>query len=520
MKSFNEHLKSVSTNNIFYKKRQPVLRASAIFPCLINKSLDTKILFMGYWMLKKKIKSVTLFYKLRDQNGKLLLKKKKKITQTKSYFLSIKKLIPKKKITDNFVGSIELEFLSKKDLTYPFPACVINFDYKNGSSFVHTTGRTYNNMIDLKENSKIKVPESGFDIIPNLNFYPFLSFVNGPKKLKNQFLKIKVINFKNEYFIKNINLGTLRPFETKFIKFLNKNEKYFLMNKKGTAIIEHNLSNFYPRLLVGNCKIDHSEFSITHSYYDSKNIKEYFINKDKKEFFDSILTVPVFKDNYTTEICFYPIYCKMNFNINLEVFDPNGNRVLKKNNIYNMKKNSLKYININSQLKKINLNKFKKKYFIAKLSFSGEKKIPSRLKFGLNISSKKNSSTLSSNVCFNAQIANKNNLFKKTRFCWTPIINKNNSKFIIYNTSFVKKGFKKACIQMNFWREKDQKSISKQLILNDNGSYLFNLNNDKIIKKFLCGSSGWVTFKSDNPFINGYYLEVSKQGNIGADHFF
>ena len=73
---------------------------------------------------------------------------------------------------------------------------------------------------------------------------------------------------------------------------------------------------------------------------------------------------------------------------------------------------------------------------------------------------------------------------------------------------------------MNVWREHDKKNISKNLILNDNGSYFFDLNKNKKIKSFLKNRSGWVTFKSDNPFIQGYYLESSKQGNVGADHFF
>ena len=37
---------------------------------------------------------------------------------------------------------------------------------------------------------------------------------------------------------------------------------------------------------------------------------------------------------------------------------------------------------------------------------------------------------------------------------------------------------------MNVWREQDKKSISKNLKLNDNGSYFFNLNKNKKIKNF------------------------------------
>ena len=37
---------------------------------------------------------------------------------------------------------------------------------------------------------------------------------------------------------------------------------------------------------------------------------------------------------------------------------------------------------------------------------------------------------------------------------------------------------------MNVWREHDKKNISKNLMLNDNGSYFFDLNKNKKIKIF------------------------------------
>lgn len=520
MKTYIQHLKSLKLGKIKNKEKIPVLRSSAVFPCILNKALNTKILFMGYWMIKKNIKIITMKYKLRDQYGKLLISETHKIDKIKAYTISIKDLISKKKLGINFLGSIEIEFLSKKDLFYPYPACVISLEYTNGSSFVHSIGRIYNNSIDEKENSKISAPESGFDILPSVNFLPFVSFVNGPKKLKKQKLKVKIINFKNEYFNKEIDLGDIKPFETKFIKIMNEDEKKFLTKYKGTAIIKHDLSGFYPRFLAGNCDLQQSQFSITHTFYDTKKIKEYFENKNKKKFFDATITVPIFKKKYQTEISLYPIFCPTNFKLNLELFKPNGIKIFEKKNFYKSKNNVLKFININQQLKKIDLTKLSESFFLARISFFSKTKIASRLKFGLNIISEKKLKAVSSNVCFNAQLAFDKKLNKKTRFCWAPIINKENYKFILYNSSFVKKGFKKASIQMNFWREKDQKNISKKLILNDNGSYLFSLNKNKEIKKFLNKKTGWVTFKSDNPFIQGYYIEASKKGNVGADHFF
>jgi len=520
MRKITEHITNLSTPNKINKHKPKVLRSSAIFPCNANKFLDTKILFMGYWMIKKNIKTNLMRYKLRNRHGKMLITKITKINKIKAYSISTKNLLNKLNIKENFLGSLEVEFLSKEDLVFPYPACVIILDYKGGSSFVHTIGRVYNNKKDHLANSKIKVAESGFDIIPNAGFYPFISFVNGNLMLKNQILKIKIINSKNEYFIKKINLETIKPFETKFIQIMDEDEKKFLINKKGTCIIDHNLSGFYPRFLAGNYNEQKTKFSVTHSYYDTKKIKEDFKNQNKKDFFDATLVVPIFKKKYLTELSLYPIYSSSSFNLNLELFKSNGEKIFTKKNFFKSKKNSLKFININDQLKKINLMKFKENYFLGKISIDSKTAIPSRLKFGLNIISKNKLKAVSSNICFNAQAAFKHNLERKTRFCWTPIVNKNNSKFIIYNSSFVKKGFKKASILMNFWREKDDKNISKKMVLNDNGSYLFDLSKNNKIKKFLNSKSGWVTFKSNNPFIQGYYIETSKEGNVGADHFF
>ena len=518
MKNYKEHLRSISTIKKLNEKRSKVLRASAIFPCFTNKDLDTRILFLGYWMLKKNLPYIKFSYKLRDKMGKILKEKTQILTETKSYSISIKQLLLNT-LKDNFFGSIELEFFSKNDLIFPFPACVISLDYKQGSSFVHTVGRVYNNSEDEKNNSKFKVPEAGFDILPNKNFYPFISFVNGKRKLLNQKLQVKIINFKNQSFTKLINLKNIKPYETKFISLMDSNQKQFLEGQKGTAIIKHNLSGFYPRFLSGNCNDTQNKFSITHSYYDTKQIKEFSINEDKKKFHDATLTVPIFKNKFLTEISLYPIYCSTKFDIGIEFFSPEGKKIYSKNKFIRFKRNDVNFINLNNQIKNTHLKKIKEKYCLAKINFSG-KPFPSRLKFGLNIKAKNNPNALASNVCFNAQLVNKNNLSKKTRFCWTPLLNKKNSSFIIYNTSFLKKTFRPAKIMMNVWREQDKKSISKKLKLNDNGSYFFDLNKNKKIKNFLKNRSGWVTFKSDNPFIQGYYLESSKQGNVGADHFF
>ena len=65
-----------------------------------------------------------------------------------------------------------------------------------------------------------------------------------------------------------------------------------------------------------------------------------------------------------------------------------------------------------------------------------------------------------------------------------------------------------------------EKSIQKKVKINDNGSYWFDLKKNNNIKKFLRKKTGWITIQSDNPFVNGWYIERSDNGIVGADHLF
>ena len=173
MKSYNDHLKSIkkSINQNF-----GIYRSSAIFPVLVNNKIDTEISFLSYWFLKRKIKNIIFNLVLRDKEGNRIFNKKINISFTKVFNFSIKKLLTTtffKLRKENFIGSIELEFFSKVNMVFPFPAVMINLRSQNSSAFVHTCGRIFNNGNDKRENTKFLVPESGFDLLPNKSLQSF-----------------------------------------------------------------------------------------------------------------------------------------------------------------------------------------------------------------------------------------------------------------------------------------------------------------------------------------------------------
>ena len=76
MKSYFQHLKSTQEfgeTHISIKK--PILRSSGVFPVIHNQNYSTSIHFLGYWLLKRQIPEVTLTITLREQSGKILLRK-------------------------------------------------------------------------------------------------------------------------------------------------------------------------------------------------------------------------------------------------------------------------------------------------------------------------------------------------------------------------------------------------------------------------------------------------------------
>ena len=55
MKSFHNHLSSrLEFGEILDVNRKPVFRSSAIFPVIQTNFYTTNIMFLGYWLIKRK----------------------------------------------------------------------------------------------------------------------------------------------------------------------------------------------------------------------------------------------------------------------------------------------------------------------------------------------------------------------------------------------------------------------------------------------------------------------------------
>ncbi|MCV0411931.1 hypothetical protein [Nitrosarchaeum sp.] len=524
MKSYSKHLSSrLEFGETQESFRKPILRSSGIFPVIKNQYYSSRILFLGYWLIKRDIPEVSIIITLRDNSGSLLSRKTNVISTVQAFSINLDSLLKEiHYIQSDFLGSIELEFNTTRDMVFPYPALVLEYFNEQFSTCVHTIERIYNDFEDLNENEQFKVPESGFDIYCDEDLEPFMAFVNGPLKNNNGCIDYTITTHKSEKFKGSFSLGNIKPYETKLIKFKDHIPKLreILNGNSGSISISHNFEGFFPRLLVGNIQSSFPSLSFTHSYYDCTlcDSETDFWNRINSNFYDSSIYIPLFlKNNLYTELVIYPNFSPSNFDIQIIIYDKNGNELHNFDHFmsFNSKESKLVKINFNKLLTEsyIAHNSAVSAHIITKFS---SQKIPTRIKFGLDVGISKARSKLPCNICFNAKVGNPSIENKPGSFHWAPIF-VNNSIITIGNFSPKKNYNQTANIKMNFYRKKDSSTITKEICLKPNSEYRLNLDDE--IKEFLI-DDGWITMKADNPFVHGYYFNFHSSGSVAGDHVF
>jgi len=524
LKSYYKHLESrLEYGEIPEPSRKPILRSSGIFPVIKNQHYSSRVLFMGYWLLKRNIPEVGIVTTLRSSNGKILLRKIQTINSTQAFSIELDSLLNEINIKSDFVGSLEIEFNTTRDMVFPYPAIVLEYYGDDFSSCVHTVERIYNDFEDLNENEQSKVPETGFDIYSTNDLDSFIAFVNGPLKNSDGVVEYVVTNSKSEKLNGSFHLGTINAYETKFIKlseYIGELQN-FLENSSGSISLNHNFEGFYPRLLVGNMQNSFPSVSFTHSYYDctSCNSKSDFWSRINDDFYDSSVYVPLFlKNNFFTDLVIYPNFSPSDFYVKIVLYDENGEKIHTLDDFMLVKSDDSKLIKIN--FKKItddlNIEKnlISSAHVITKFLNSN---IPSRIKFGLNVGIEKSKSKLPCNICFNTKIGNPNIDSKPGSFHWAPIFIKN-SVVTISNSSPKKNYTKDAIVELTFFRKDDSETLSREIKLKPFSEFRLILDDE--LKNFLNSDDGWVTIKSNNPYIQGFYFVFHPSGSVAGDHFF
>ena len=525
MKSYYQHL---SSTREFGEKanilKKPILRSSAIFPVVQNEFYSSAIHFLGYWLLKRNIPEVTLVITLRNSDGNTLSRQTQIINNAKAFSINLDKILNEINYTGNsFVGSIETEFHTTRDMVFPYPALVLEYQNEQFNTCVHTLGRIYNDLEDLKENDATRVPETGFDIHESDDLKSFLSFVNGPLENKDGIIEYTLTNSNSKKSSGTFHIGKINPFETKLLYFNDHitNLAEFLNNDSGSISLKHNFEGFYPRLLVGNIQKSSPSVSFTHSYYDCTSCiteSDYWSRIDENHF-DSSIYIPIFnKNNQFTNLIIYPNMSPSNVTLKIDLHDKNGKKIIENSNFLKIDSSKKKLIKINLN-EIISSNNLPNDNFAAHvITHFQNNKIPSRIKFGLNIGNYESNFKLPCNICFNMRMGNPLVENKPGSFHWAPIFSERNTVLALGNFSTLKKYEKTANLELNFYRIEDSSNFSEKISMSPNSEKRFSIDDFKL-KDFL-KTEGWVTIKADNPYVHGYYFNLNSSGSVSGDHLF
>lgn len=528
MRSYYAHLENAmnvpSASSISPK---PVYRSSAIFPALNREGLTTRIIFMGYWILKRHIHEIACVINLRSEEGILLNRTLFTIQEAKTFRIELQEQLAKAGIDPNspFTGSIECEFFSTSNLVFPFPALAVNYYGDHFSSVVHTAQRVYNDFDDLRNNSQTQVPESGFNIYADIDHEPFFALINGAEEVPDAFIEMEFYNRNNDVLTHELKLGTLKPYQTCFIYPAREVPlQDFLQGAPGAAKIRFKLNWVFPRLVVGNIQRSLPAMTITHSYYDcsaAQSPTDYW-KPSEAGWYPASLMIPVTVDEkHFTNVYFYPIYSPSDFNIDVEIYDSNGKQLGKKRNF-------LKVHSPNAGYHKIPINVLCKELGIqtrgeiaARIIAQAEegKRIPARIKLGLDLGVK--DSQMPCNICTNLQPFNPSLETKPTSFRWAPILaDQENSTVWLMNSSPIIEYGKTADIEMTFFHESGAETINRKISIPPNGFHVIHLSEDQELAAFFEGKVGWFTAITTNPYTTTYYFSENASGVVGGDHGF
>lgn len=526
MKSFYQHLKSRQEfGESIDVTRKPIFRSSAIFPVIKNNTYSTNILFLGYWLIKRKIQEINVLVTLRSKEGKILKRNSLIVDSPKSYSIELDSLLENVQYDKSeFIGSIELEIFSTRDMVFPYPALVLNYYGNSFNTCVHTVGRVYNDFEDLAENEKFQVPETGFDIYANEDVEPFIAFVNGPLPNSNGTIRYVVTNKNSQKFSGSFQLGEIKPYETVFFK-INEHVQgldKMLNGQLGTISLEHNFEGFYPRLLAGNIQHSFPSVSFTHTYYDCSSCatKTDYWDRASNDYYDCSVYIPlIIQDNLYTELVVYPNFSPSSFDLHIELYDEFGKIINRFQSFLKIDSNDAKLIKVNFRelIKKYNINVTKVK--TAHIISDFKDKIPARLKFGLDVGTQNSKSKLPCNICFNAKVGNPLLENKPGSFHWCPIFDNGHAIISIANFSPRKNYQKSANVILRFYND-ESTVMEKTVFLSPNAEFRIDTSVDNEIKSIVKNGPIWVTVEADNPNIQGFYFIINDSGAVGGDHFF
>jgi hypothetical protein len=492
---------------------RPVFRSSGLFYAWVDDRIDTEISFMNYWREKNANAQVSALLTLRDAEGRRL---------ARQYFPVVDSLYRVRvgeHVTGPFEGSLEVELHSSHDLKYTYPAIQAFYHSPDGTSFVHSNQRVFNDIEDWDHAARLNPGQTGFDVHVNHACDGFVTIINGPRIVDDARARFQIFNSRGRTMEVVHPLGDLPPYGARRMLLRDLSTVAdFLGEEPGFCKVDVDAFGVFLRLLCGNIARDRSRLSVTHSYFDCNRQPEYFgPEATPADEYPCFLPFNLF-EGINLDLVFYPIYAPTTLSFSLDIFDERGGVRARIDDFARLRTDGTRSVRLDVRriLADHCVEASEGLYCLHASSVDG--KLPARITVGVNYRGEGLGSNISSAVTLNAGHG-----FRQRSYLWGPLPHRRGGKSWILVSHFNKK------------RDAEEEASFTVKLFGPDGPLVektFGTRNRTSMKlelgELLNGTGHvpqdgqilWYTLSSASPSYLAYQLHMSATGFVGADHSF
>ncbi|MBS4047991.1 MAG: hypothetical protein KG075_16725 [Alphaproteobacteria bacterium] len=492
----------------------PVFRASGIFYAVANKTITTRIAFLHYWREKNGVADLALLLTLRDTQGQKVARRYMKLTGN-TYDFDIRSFVEP---SQDFSGSIELEIFATEDLKFQFPGFTVFYETAHGTSYVHTNQRVYNSAEDRGRSASLNAWQGGFDI-DTARYDPFIFLVNGPNDIADCKAALVVTNAQAEEMRCEVKLGDIPAYGTRDLRLRSIDGVVsFLGNDPGTCKIDLPLQDIHLRLAVGNALPDQSWLSVTHSYFDAVDHRDYYDSSTLPPDVHPAFVPLCLIDGVDVDLALYPILARCTLSLQLQCFDQGGRqRALLDLGSYSSPRDGLRHLDIRKLLAQHKVAATQGLYVLQITAPNGQ--IPTRITYGLNY---RIGSNLGTNISSSAYMA-KSWGARGRAWRWGPVAVLEEGRNLISVIGFRKEKDAGGNVEFSITLHDSNGPITTIThTMPANGATVIHAEEVLQAAGYLAkpGDILWYVLKSTSSSLDATQICQSAQGLVGGDHCF
>lgn len=494
----------------------PTFRASGLFFVVIDDQTTTHVSFMNYWREKNNNTSVGAMATLRNAEGTKVGRRYFPVDEM-VFQIDARDLLD---VPGPFLGSLEIDLYSSEDLKFAFPALSVFYETPCGLSYVHTNQRTFNNLDDQEKGNRFNAWQSGFDIRFDNGTRPFIFLVNGPQRIRDANVELKIFNSAGEMVERDVPLGELAGYAARRIDLADlDNMCDFLGEDAGFCKINAPFDDVYCRFACGNIQTDRSWMSVTHSYFDCTGHDDYYKNDDFSA--DEIPCFAPFHlfEGLDVELVFYPIMAKTVVKFSMECFDSEGcsRAIIEMPETFNTAGSQAHRIDVRKWLAAGGVEAQDALYCVYVNPVEG--RIPTRVTFGLNY---RNGQQLGTNISSSVLMATSHGVRARS-WLWGPAVQGDGARNIIMVSHKSKVRDSRETAQFTLILYGQHGQVAEKTYETTNGMAKNIVPEDLLREVDYAPQSGevlWYSLQSDSSSYFCNQLHISREGFVGGDHSF